>query len=163
MMEELAKLLRARGINFDGTDKRVMCFAHVINICCQHVIETITDATQAESVDDFITEDLSYLPQHQTFEEAAGRDPVAMGRNIVRVFRSSGQRRQEFEQHIRDGNKNNWFESPVREVQLLRDVKTRWDSVYLMLGRLRELQPVRHYHLQFKFCLLTFHAYRGRP
>lgn len=30
----------------------------------------------------------------------------------------------------------------VHELQPLRDVKTRWDSVYMMLERLRALQPV---------------------
>jgi hypothetical protein len=30
----------------------------------------------------------------------------------------------------------------VPELQPLRDVKTRWDSVYMMLQRLRQLRPV---------------------
>jgi hypothetical protein len=33
----------------------------------------------------------------------------------------------------------------VPELQPLRDVKTRWDSVYLMLRRLRQLRPVSHF------------------
>jgi hypothetical protein len=63
----------------------------------------------------------------------------------VRVLRSSSSRRDAFDQHIRDGNEKGWFD--VGQLQLLRDVKTRWDSVYYMLRRLRELQPVCCYYV----------------
>jgi hypothetical protein len=158
MMEELEKLLRTQNVRFDSIDKRIMCFPHVINICCQHVISQFTDIDLAESINEFIAEELSYLPQLQTFEEAIKRDPVALGRNIVRVLRSSGQRRDAFDQLIRDGNEKGWF--TVEQLQLLRDVKTRWDSIYFMLRRLRELQPVS---LQSNPILLVSHAYWDRP
>jgi hypothetical protein len=63
------------------------------------------------------------------------------------MLRSSGQRRDSFEQLIRDGNNNGWFGETVEQLQLLRDVKTRWDSVYFMLRRLRELRLVRYLSL----------------
>jgi hypothetical protein len=152
MMDELAKLLHALNIPFDSVDRRIMCFLHVINICCQHVISQFTNIELSESIDEFISEELSYLPHLQTFEDAVKHDPVAMGCNIVRVLWSSGQRRDTFDQLISDGNKKGWF--TVDQLQLLRDVKTRWDSIYFMLRRLRELQPV-HYHLtQFYSCLM---------
>jgi hypothetical protein len=152
MMEELTKLLRTRNTPFDSVDRRIMCFPHVINICCQHVISQFTDIELSESVDDFIADEVSYLPHLQTFEEAVKRDPVTLGRNIVRVLRSSGQRRDAFEQLIRDGNEKGWF--TVEQLQLLRDVKTRWDSIYFMLRRLRELQPVCYYSIQVCLCLM---------
>jgi hypothetical protein len=147
MMQELAKLLRARDIPFDGADRTVMCFPHMINICCQHVISRLTNIELSESADDFIADELSYHPQQQTFEEAVKQDPVALGRNIVRTLRSSGQRRDSFEQLIRDGNNNGWFGETVEQLQLLWDVKTRWDLVYFMLRRLRELRLVRYLSL----------------
>ncbi len=35
----------------------------------------------------------------------------------------------------------------LKELQLLRDVRTRWDSIFLMLNRLREMRPVCCHHL----------------
>jgi hypothetical protein len=145
MMEELGKLLHVRDIPFDGCDRKIMCFAHVINICCQHVIGEFTNIELSESVDDFVAEELACHPDHQTFEDAVKRDPVTLGRNIMRVLRSSSSRRDAFDQHIRDGNEKGWFD--VGQLQLLRDVKMRWDSVYYMLRRLRELQPVCCYYV----------------
>ena len=83
------------------------------------------------------------------FEEVVKRDPVALGRNIVRVLQNSGQQRDLFDDIVRDGNEKGWFQvgNPPRPiqlplVQLLRDVATRWDSVYYMVRRLREMHPV---------------------
>ena len=86
---------------------------------------------------------------------------MALGRNIVRVLRSSGQRRNLFEDVIRDGNAKGWFlddnvppkphELPL--VQLLRDMVVRWDTLYYMVRRLRELRPVRSNNFLFQFYL----------
>ena len=148
-MEELAALLQARDIEFDPVDRRIMCFPHVINICCQHVIADFTNADMASAVEDFVSAFPPGRPDQQTFEEAVKRDPVALGRNIVRVFRNSGQRRDSFNETVHDGNEKGWFEAgdPPRPVlvpqtQLLRDIVTRWDSVYYMVKRLRDMRPV---------------------
>jgi len=139
-MDEVARRYRVMNIPFDSDDRRIMCFPHVINICCQHVISSFTNVELSDSPDDFVSAQPPDLPNLQTYEEAIRHDPVALGRNIVRVLRSSGQRRNAFNEILRDGNTKGWFN--VKELQLLRDVKTRWDSVYSMLRRLRELRPV---------------------
>jgi len=56
-------------------------------------------------------------------------------------------RRIAFREVIENGNVNKWFKVgrvivKVKLVELLRDECTRWDSLYLMLNRLRELCPV---------------------
>jgi hypothetical protein len=154
-MDELGKRLTARDIPFDAKDRRIMCLPHVINICCGHVIRQFTDEElieDSEDLDDSIIcgeTETSSLPQ--TYEEATKRDPIALGRSIVRVIRSSGQRRDAFQELISTGNVKHWFkvkkgpisiEVQLEQLQLLRDVRTRWDSVYYMLRRLRELRPV---------------------
>jgi hypothetical protein len=132
-----------------------MCLPHVINICCGHVIREFTDEElieDSEDLDDSIIcseTETSSLPQ--TYEEATKCDPIALGHSIVRVIRSSRQRRDAFQELILTGNEKLWFkvkkgprsiEVQLEKLQLLRDVRTRWDSVYYMLCRLRELCPV---------------------
>jgi hypothetical protein len=80
------------------------------------------------------------------------RDPLRRARRVIRLLRSSDKHRNGFQKFIQDGNVHGWFTTKhsdgkravvvVPELQLLRDVKTRWDSVYMMLLRLRELRPV---------------------
>lgn len=80
------------------------------------------------------------------------RDPLRRARRVIRLLRSSDQRKELFREFIRTGNERKWFTGiddngervtiQIPELQPLRDVKTRWDSVYMMLERLRVLRPV---------------------
>lgn len=80
------------------------------------------------------------------------RNPLGRARRVIRLLRSSDQRRSGFRDFIKDGNSGKWFfvkddkgkckQVTVPELHPLRDVKTRWDLVYLMLERLRCLRPV---------------------
>src|SRR5712692_1367927 len=76
------------------------------------------------------------------------RDPIKCACRIVRIVRSSDQRKQAFKNVISTGNDSGWFRSYNNEViklpdlELLRNVKTRWDSVYHMIERLLELRLV---------------------
>jgi len=95
-------------------------------------------------------------PELKAWFAGIKRDPLKRARRIIRYLRSSDQRRQGFRQFLIDGNERGWFKEKededdpdeegiavrVPEVQLLRDVKTRWDSVYTMLERLRSLRLV---------------------
>jgi hypothetical protein len=166
-MKGLETILLSRDIPFDWADNRIMClftrilhcitltltlfrcFPHVIQICCDHMIDSITDTNLADTAAEFVALIPSPDPDRQTFEEAVRRDPIALGRAVVRSIRASGQRRQNFEETIKDGNSKHWFglndkgeHLVVPCLQLLRDVKTRWDSVYGMISRLREMRPV---------------------
>lgn len=83
------------------------------------------------------------------------RDPVRRARKLVNFLRASDQRKEGLRKAIQDGNKSNEFIGKdkkgkpivvqVPELELLKDVKTRWDSVYMMLERLRQLKPVRFF------------------
>lgn len=113
------------------------------------------DINANEDIDEFQLDDVYDDRDKSSLKEwfeSIKRDPLRRARRIIRLLRSSDQRREGFRMFIQDGNKRNWFyektrggkRSPVQvpELQLLRDVKTRWDSVYLMLHRLRLLRPV---------------------
>ncbi|KAM5532394.1 hypothetical protein V8D89_009926, partial [Ganoderma adspersum] len=45
MMEDLARLLEARGISFSRDGNRLRCFPHVVNISVKHGLKNITDGT----------------------------------------------------------------------------------------------------------------------
>jgi hypothetical protein len=93
------------------------------------------------------------------------RDPIKRARRIVFIVRSSDQRKQAFKNVIDTGNQSGWFRSHKNEVielphlELLRDVKTRWDSVYCMIERLLVLRPVS-VHLYGHHIIKIRYAYR---
>ena len=95
-----------------------------------------------KQVDDILDDELRawYLGLKQ--------DPIKRTRRIVRIMCSSDQRRQAFKNVINTGNHSGWFRSHDNEViklpnlELLRDVKTWWDSVYCIIKRLLVLWPV---------------------
>jgi hypothetical protein len=86
------------------------------------------------------------------------RDPIKRARRIVHIVHSSDQRKQAFKKVINTGNHSGWFRSHDNEVielpdlELLRDVKTRWDSVYCMIERLLVLRPVSVHMYGHTFC-----------
>lgn len=83
-----------------------------------------------------------------TYEDACNVDPITRCRKISRTIRSTGQRRDEFDELIMKGNIKGWFKVDgetvqVPPLQLLLDVRMRWDSTFIMIKRFIELQPVR--------------------
>jgi hypothetical protein len=149
MMKELEIKFNEHDINFDAIDRHVMCYGHIVNLSSGRVIEGVTDAAATEAAD--LDEDWSglpppVLPEKQSYEEAVARDPIALGCNVIRVIRASGTRRDAFDEAIRNGNEKGWFRTgngepvQVKPLQLLRDVRTRWDSVFHMLNRLCEMR-----------------------
>jgi hypothetical protein len=92
---------------------------------------------------------------YEKWKEAVRKKPLTRLRALIRALRASGRRREAFQDCIREGNQNSHFVDPearecgeenvvqVPECALLRDVDTRWDSVYHMISRARTLRPVR--------------------
>jgi hypothetical protein len=89
-----------------------MCFPHIINIICQHVIAKMCRSEPPEQDDDDENEmdrvalqDNSELNLNtaNTHQAAYDRDPIARCRKIVVAIRSSGQRREKFETWIKNG------------------------------------------------------------
>lgn len=148
MMQELEHLLAERDIEFDAHDRRIMCFPHIINICVKHVLDT----NPADLADAFVgafagDSDDDSDEFKERYLEALENNPIALGRQIVKAIRASGRRRDEFTHVIRSCNSSDLFKFQgkvvqVPEYQLLRDVPTRWDSVYFMSNRLRAMRVV---------------------
>lgn len=97
-----------------------------------------------------VTEEDDIPPCHEVnmndveYEIVLDGDPVAKCRCLVTVCRASGQCREDLQATIKEGNISKSFPNgrQIRTVQLLRDVDTRWSSIYLMIDRVLELYPV---------------------
>jgi len=63
-----------------------MCFPHVINTYCQHVIASLTDVNLTKAADVFVAALPPGLLDWQTFKDTVKQDPVALGCNIVHVL-----------------------------------------------------------------------------
>ena len=63
-----------------------MCFPHIINTCCQHVIASLTNVNLTESTEVFVETLPPGLLDQQTFKDAVKWDLVALGHNIVCVL-----------------------------------------------------------------------------
>ena len=101
-------------------------------------------------------EDLADVPEgppwdksQQTYKQALHHKPLDLVRRIVHLIHASNQCWEFLKQLILDGNKNGWFKDangnamkiPVHKLPL--DVKTHWDSTYLMINRVLKAHPVR--------------------
>jgi hypothetical protein len=81
----------------------------------------------------------------QTFKDACAEDPITRLCKIVRAIRSSGQHCDAFMTWIETANRSRLFglknNNPVhiQPKQLLRDVQTRWDSIYQMVKHCIEM------------------------
>ena len=126
MMEALQRKFDERDIVFDPVDCRIMCYAHIINLSSGCVICAASRG-----------------------EDTPESNPIKHARGVVRAIRVSGKRRDAFDEMVKLGNTNKWFKvgNPpkvvmLKELQLLRDVRTRWDSIFFMFNRLRKMRPV---------------------
>jgi hypothetical protein len=170
MLEVLKELFKDREItSFDAKDNRVICFPHTINIAVQHVLQKMSSADVPENDDDYPEDQTGVAKtgvaktgmaktgvaktdenrrfRQQSFEDACAQDPIARLRKIIFTILSSGQRREAFAKWIETGNNSNLFvvnNRPVKiqPLQLLRDVRTRWDSTFQMIQRCIEMRLV---------------------
>jgi hypothetical protein len=84
----------------------------------------------------------------QAWFSGMNRDPIKHARAVVHILRSSDQRKQDFKEVIKNGNKSGWFRGinsfaiVVPNLEPLCDVKTQWDSTYAMIEHLVVLRPV---------------------
>src|SRR5260370_28772849 len=140
MMEELGVSLTGRESTCNPSNDYIMCFAHIIDLSSGQVIHKVEGKQNDKDDFDFNNDN----------DDTNLSNPIGAAHAIVRSIWASGTRRKAFNSIIKSGNEEGWFkdtqsseETKVKHVQLLRDVQTRWDSVYHMLKRLHDMQPVR--------------------
>jgi hypothetical protein len=147
MMKSLSKKLSSREINFDADDRRIMCFGHIVDLATKRVVQKVdaNPKVKRKGADDEDEDEDDF----SLVDNVDRSKPISVARSAVRVIRASGMRREAFNDVIKDGNERHWFKEGTKivklpELQLLRDVQTRWDSVYKMLKRLRVMRLVSY-------------------
>lgn len=149
-------------VSFHSKDCRIQCFPHVINTCVQHTIKALNNGVDADTradVRDGEGDEGSDKDEGgddgddgtsivTSIEDRSPGDLLNKARGLIRKIRSSGQRFERFTNIVKGGNQYGWWKDAqgsaisIQPKQLLRDVKTRWDSTYQMLVRLREFRQV---------------------
>ncbi|KAG8998769.1 hypothetical protein FRB94_006659 [Tulasnella sp. JGI-2019a] len=136
-MEHLETEMCHAGVDFDWDDNCIHCFPHIINIAVQHLLSELISISNG-------AEDTEFLPHAagdedlQSYQQALARDPISLCRAVVRNLHVSSIRHEEFGRITRA--------LLLPSLQLLRDVDTRWDSVYEMIDRAIEMrQAIDHY------------------
>lgn len=151
-------------VSFDYKDCRIQCFPHVLNTCVKHTIKALNNGididTRGDAGDgkddegsDEDGEDEDGSDEDESGDDSDSRDQspgnlLNKARGLIQKIHSSGQRSERFTNIIKGGNQYGWWKDPqgsaisIRPRQLLRDVKTRWDSTYQMLVRLQEFCQV---------------------
>jgi len=74
MMEELEMMLTERDIVFDVEDRKIMCFAHIVDLCSGHVIRTASDGVEPEN------------DSSSSDGDTAASNPIALAHAVVWVI-----------------------------------------------------------------------------
>jgi hypothetical protein len=124
------------------------CFPHIINIAVQTFVKELKEhpemvllASGDSPVDCF------------NYETVLRGDPIDKARKTVTALRVSKQRREDLQMVIMEGNRDHVFDQPIRNVQLLRDVDTRWSALRNMIARFVELYPVCSFDMSYSWQL----------
>ena len=161
-MRELSVLLAKHGIKFDPIDWRIMCFPHILNLCSGHIVDQYMNVKLVSITEAWVDVlDPTIVVDKDIYLEALQQDPVALGRNIVCLVCTSSLCHKAFDNTIITGNQMQWFtdedgnptELPLLE--LIRDMKSCWDSIYLMINRLCILRQVHSALLRVVVIMLT--------
>ena len=168
-MQKFTGLLKSHGItsDFDANDCRIMCLPHILNICSKHVVEKYMSADFL-SVPSGAWVDLHGAAINKSlYVNAVKKDPIKHGRDIVRAVRASSLHCQAYQTTIIHSNAMKvWFDEEGERtelplLELLRDVKSCWDSIYFMINCLRVTQQVRALIIINKTCSLTIRCLQG--
>ena len=118
------------GIDFKSENHRVRCLAHIINLAAQDTLKSLK-GMGPENEEDILLDSIN--------ENSLGI--IEKLRKLVVKIRVSPQRRDKLSQQCKVLN--------IKDLQLIPDVKTRWNSTYDMIERALILQEVKIFYQIF--------------
>jgi hypothetical protein len=173
MLQHLYEKLKKRDPNINlGSVKnsRIRCFPHIVNIVTQHMLKALDSGADGdESPVNSDTEDSNDMPflvditdndndSEQEEDVIVDNLPppgiISKIRRLVKWIHQSSQRMALLERVIAMGNTGRlWKDANGNVVEikpraLIHDVKTRWDSTFLMIRRILEFRQVCIIYLQ---------------
>ncbi|KAK5997074.1 FAD-linked oxidoreductase ZEB1 [Cladobotryum mycophilum] len=104
------------------SERRMRCYGHILNLVARAYL---------------------YGENSESFEQESQKGPIGKLHNIVRFIRASPQRSAQFKKIVPEEHDHNDFllhNASPREVELLLNNETRWNSTYLMIERAIEKQ-----------------------
>ena len=130
-LKELGSICEKKNINFNHEKNRVRCLAHIINLAVQENLKHVkTGEAEEENV---ILSELSEKSKNNNM------GVISKLRKLIVKIRSLPQKREKFSRHCTDCNINN---DDQKSLNLILDVRTRWNSTFLMLNRALKLREV---------------------
>ncbi|KIK21170.1 hypothetical protein PISMIDRAFT_104447, partial [Pisolithus microcarpus 441] len=97
MMEALEEMLLKHNIPFDRKDQHIHCLPHVLNICCGHVVDGLTDQELIETAGTWVSELPEDLDDQQTYREALESDPILLDLKKYKLSQMQWKVLQDFE------------------------------------------------------------------
>lgn len=128
MFEELEKLALQCGITFDSKNYRVRCFAHIMNLSCKAMIQSVGDGDSTKYTSDSESGD----EDEESASKAKELPVVVKLRKGIVGIRNSPQRRELFFRQC--------IVAGIASKIVIRDVRTRWNSTHAMIDRAKELR-----------------------
>ncbi|CAH1763824.1 8132_t:CDS:2, partial [Entrophospora sp. SA101] len=124
MFNCLEQAFCSEGIHFDAGNQRIRCLAHIINLAAQEALKSLK-GMGPEKEDDALDE-----------EDDDKINVIKKLRKLVVKIRSSPQRRERFSRQCIALN--------INDLQLIPDIKTRWNSSFEMMKRALLLREPLH-------------------
>ena len=130
-LRELEYVCCQKEIKFNHKKNNIRCLAHIINLTVQEILKNVK-AGDAQEEDELLA-----IVSQEEQEDNVNVEIISKLRRLIVKIRSSPQRKERFARRCE-------FFS-IKSLNLILDVKTRWNSTYLMLDRILKLREVSNF------------------